>query len=259
MRRWLPLLLLFGGGCATPAAARRMEAADDGWKARLDKLATDPSPEAARARASMIFDALALEPHRLARLGLDPSDLKDQGVTALLQALRAMPGKERLWRELDGYINLPGGIDDEAVAQTTCALAAAAPTDVRLQRRCGDFLSESGHVPEAITHWRAALDKTKRHESQLVLIGAILKNSEEPDKDLAGVPPLLVQQAIARQDALERRADQEVAATRSANGCFAQCRATAAACKVTNNPYEWDPFRDSQCDDVMSQCAQGCQ
>ncbi|MHB1844089.1 MAG: hypothetical protein ACYCWW_04550 [Deltaproteobacteria bacterium] len=247
--------------------------ADQQWLAQMQQLVRDPSPQAARQRATLAYWALTTYAGRAQRLGIDPNVVRSQGIRDALSAAQGMPNSPGIWHEVAAWRSL-GPLDAVAAGRVACPIAAASPPNPDANELCGDCRKDSGDLRGAVHAWRRALGAATDRNEQVGLVVKIERASEDPAHDLANVPPELLAQAHAaeQQQAAQQaaaQASQQAAAQAQAQAnqqmgaidlaeqrCQNSCAAQAAQCHYqTGYRVVLDPCNRLQ-SDCSSQCLQ---
>lgn len=252
----LSLILLPAGAFAALANSD-----DQQWLAQMQTLMKDPSPQAARQRATLAYWTLTIYSGRAERLGLDPNVVRTQGIKDVLAAAAGMPASPGIWKELAAW-NALGGFDTLAASKIACPVADREPANAEVGEICGDFKKANGDVRGSIHVWRRALDASGDHDAKVRLITKIEQTSAEPDKDLAGVSPTLRQQAHlqAQQEQIQAAQQRAMAAAQAAQansaavvGCEQACSSQAAQCH-----YRYGYLIVDSCESQRQGCNSNC-
>ncbi len=223
------LLAAVGATLLLPVAARAQATPDDQqWLARMQSLMKDPSPQAARQRATLAYWALTHDAGRCERLRIDPNAVRLQGQKDVLEAARGAPSDPAVWKEVQAWVAL-GGLAPSTGAATTCPAFEAQPRLTIAGMLCGDFRRQMGDAPGAVSAWRRALDVASDRGAAVALVERIDQTSAAPGRDLAGVSPAIVQEARADE---QRAAAQTQQAAGSIAACQSACLSRASQCRA---------------------------
>ena len=256
MRRLILLVTL----AASAPARSQATPADQQWLAEMRKLTDNPSPEAARQRATLAYWSLTSYAGRAERLGLDPGYVRSQGMRDALAAAQGLPDSPGIWKELSAWRAL-GPFDAVAASKVACPAAEHEPGKVDVGELCGDFLQGGGDIRGAIHSWRRALDTSIGREDRLRLIEKIEGASANPDKDLAGIPAGLRQQAHLQEERnlqeqqAQRQAQAQAAqqGSQAVQGCYNACAVDASQCHYAQGYSIFD-----LCDNRQRHCNATC-
>ncbi len=241
--------------------------ADRQWLAEMRKLMKNPSPKAARQRATLAYWTLTAYRGRAERLGIDPSVVRKQGLKDALAAAQGLPDSPGVWKEIAAWRAL-GPVDAVAAAAVACPAAKGLPRKMDVSELCGDFRRDSGDARGAVRAWRRALADATEREDRLRLIVKIDETSANPDQDLAGVPAGLRQQAhleeqqqmqarqqaqAQRQAAAQQQAQAAARASSMVQTCLESCAVDSSQCHYENG-YTLLDFCDSRQTSCNSQC-----
>ncbi|MHB8418101.1 MAG: hypothetical protein ACYDCL_08490 [Myxococcales bacterium] len=236
------------------------------WREGWERTAKAATIEAALQRSDLAYEAVALHPGRLWRLGLGTDEVASQGLAALYRALGAAPAREDLWERVAAWRRLLGDRLDATAASRPICLAAEAQGAFESLRLCADLVKQAGRPTDAIARWRSLIPKARGAAERNSLIVRIEHASTNPTADLAGLSPLDIQVADTWEQSRERREVAQRQAARAESGCIAQCVSQHATCLNSEAASEGEasvalglqsPFLPS-CDAARRSCESSC-